>query len=432
MNRDTASSRISTSSLAKLVSLLLFLGPALSMVVTSIYPSLGLILTAIGLYSLYWNASDLTQARAASLRRPFLAIWALIAFGIVMLLENIIHRERWGAYHIVIAIFVLWPAYFACAIPGVRPRALWAGAAVGAMTAVLLAIFQVFFLGHERASGLTNPIPFGNVSLVLATGSLIGLLRPEARSLHWAEMWLYVAGGFAGIGASLLSGTKSGWLSLLIVAFVGYGLFPARTLRWKKWLAGLGVAATLGLIITLPQIPVMSRLVSMWEGVQSWVTTGDITEGSIGPRLEMWKFGLDVAAEKPILGFGKDGMMERKRQAIETENYSPGIAPFATLHNEFLNMWVTKGLVGTLALLVVFGSVFFSFFRTRKSPNWQLRCISLMGTSLTLMFLEFGIGEIALLLNSYRHVFLFWVFALAGLSFRMTQEDLCSSQSGRQ
>jgi len=180
----------------------------------------------------------------------------------------------------------------------------------------------------------------------------------------------------------------------------------------------------LGLIITLPQIPVMSRMVSMWEGVQSWVTTGDITEGSIGPRLEMWKFGLDVATEKPLLGFGKDGMVERKRQAIEAGNYSPGIAVFATLHNEFLNMWVTKGLVGTVALLAVFGSVFFTFFRTRKSPNWQLRCISLMGTSLTLMFLEFGIGEIALLLNSYRHVFLFWVFALAGLSFRMTQEDL--------
>ena len=66
------------------------------MVATSIYPSLGLILTAIGLYSLYWNASDLTQARATSFNKPFLAIWALIAFGIVMLLENLIHRERWG------------------------------------------------------------------------------------------------------------------------------------------------------------------------------------------------------------------------------------------------------------------------------------------------------------------------------------------------
>ncbi len=422
-NREAASGRINTPDLAKVVTVLLFMGPALSMVATSIYPTLGLVLTAIGLYSRYRNSEYFTKVSPKSAGRAFLAIWVLIAFAIVMLLENILHHERWGAYHIIIAILIFWPAYFACAIPGVKPRALWYGAAVGAISAVAIAIFQVFFLGDARAAGLTNPIPFGNVSLVLATASLIGLLRSETTPLRRAEILLLVAGGLAGVGASLLSGTKSGWLSLFIVAFVSYGLFPARTRRWQKWLAGFGVAAALGFILLLPQIPVMSRLVSMWDGIQSWVTTGEITEGSIGPRLEMWKFGLEVATEKPLLGFGKDGMVERKRQAIEAGNYSPSIAQFATLHNEFLNMWVTKGLIGSLSLLAVFGGVFVAFFRTRKSSNWELRCISLMGTSLTLMFLEFGVGEIALLLNSYRHVFLFWVFAMAGLSFSLTREN---------
>jgi len=123
------------------------------------------------------------------------------------------------------------------------------------------------------------------------------------------------------------------------------------------------------------------------------------------------------------LGFGKDGMVARKKLAIAAGDYPQSIADFVTLHNEFLNIWVTNGLLGTLALLAVFGCGLLVFSRTRKSSGLQIKSLSLMGTCLVLMYLEFGVGEVALHLNSYRHVFLFWMFALTGLSWRQLQDE---------
>jgi len=411
-------------STANVVTVVLFLGPALSMVAPSIYPQLGLILASIGLLHWLSPSPDLSpKPPTASFASPFLAVWALILFGTITLLENLYHGERWVEYHIVVAILLLWPSYFACSLPGVQVRALWSGSAIGAVVAFSVAAFQVFYLGYARASGSTNAIAFGNISLVLAMASFVGMHNISHRKLRQASVLSYLTGGLAGIGASLLSGSKSGWLSLLIIGYVSYRLIPRQISQWKKWMVGLCAAAALVALISLPQSPVGARLKEGWIGLSTWLTTGEVVEGSVGLRLEMWKFGIQVALEKPILGFGRDGMFVRKEQAVAKGEYPKDIASFITLHNEFINIWVAKGLVGTLALISVYGSAFLVFFRIRKSASWQLKYVSLMGTGLVLMFLEFGVGEVALQMNAYRHAFLFWIFALTGLTFRMLQDE---------
>lgn len=408
----------------RFVAALVFLAPALSLVVTTATSAAGLLLAALGAAA--WLRSRNPSGQQAPDRRQIgqrWVVWPLLLYAAVMLLENLYHGERWGAYHVVLAIALSLPAYLAFSAPGPAFRSIWLGAALGAILALGMALYLVFVLGHGRAGGHINPIPFGNLSLVLAAASVLGTrhINPNASHRRWVFA-IHLLGGLAGLVASLLSGSRGGWPAILVLGFVAYDVYWKTLPAGQKLVAGALLAGILVLVLSLPQVAVMSRLQSALNSLQAWEETGSVADGSVGPRLESWQFGLDVALEKPWLGFGKPGMMERKQQAVDAGLYAPIIAVLVTLHNEFLNLWVTKGIVGVAALALLYGGAFMMFFRLRHATDERLRTISLMGRSLIIMYLIFGLSEVAFQLNAYRNAFLFWLLSLTGMALGLAKE----------
>lgn len=409
---------------SKLVTTLVFLAPALSLAITTITPLGCLFLAAVGCATWIRNrhrpgkhSSDIELAS----RR--LIAWPLLLYAAVILVENLYHGERWGAYHVVLAIVVALPAGLAFSSLRIAFRALWLGAAMGAILAFSIALYQVFVIGNGRAGEHINPIPFGSLSLVLAVASVLGTrhIFPASPYRQWLFA-IHLLGGVSGLAASLLSGSKGAWPAALVLALVAYRVYWKSLTGRHKIGGGALLAALLALMLSLPQVGVVSRLQSALSGLQDWSATGSLADGSVGTRLEMWKFALDVAPEKPWLGFGKPGMMERKQQAVDAGQYDPYIAAPVTLHNEFLHLWVTKGIAGVASLALVYGCAFLMFHRMRRSADSRLQTISLMGRSLIIMYLIFGLGEVAFQLNVYRNVFLFWILSLTGMALA-TQRD---------
>lgn len=398
-----------------LVAGLLFAASTFSIILPSISALASLVLSGLGAAYLLRNLVSWATPGVGPGPRPEMALYALIMYAVVICIMNVLQSERWGAYHVTLAIVLMMPGYVAFRAFPVSSQWLWRGSALGACAAFGTAIVDVFVYNLDRAGDHVNPIPFGNIALVLAVAALLGLRHIEqTKARAWLVMF-QVAGALGGVGASLLSGTKGSWPALILVAYVAYRVSIKRFTASSRY-AFLGALAVLVAALLLqPQVSVVPRLKSSIIAMENWVATDDLSYESVGHRLEMWKFGLAVAGEKPWFGFGKPGMIERKHQAILAGASDPRIGQYVTLHNEFLNMWVTKGLLGVLVLLGIYVSALRVFWGHRRSVDSEVRTISYMGICLVAMYLTFGLWEVAFQLNIYRNTYLFWTISLLGM-----------------
>jgi O-antigen ligase len=179
----------------------------------------------------------------------------------------------------------------------------------------------------------------------------------------------------------------------------------------------------LALLIIHPQSPVHKRLELAWNDYLMWSVAGSTAGGSVGPRLELWRFGLRVAFEKPLLGFGYEGLMARKSEAIANEGFNKGIERYAGLHNYFLHVFVTYGIFGILQsaiLLLIPLRMFLSKLRQKNSQN---EALAVMGVLLILTHIEFGMSNALFGLNAVQQVFLFWLVVLMGLLYRPSERQ---------
>lgn len=143
---------------------------------------------------------------------------ALLLFGLHLVLDA--WRSGVPVGHQTASTLPWWPLAAALVLVGWRrfpPAgvALWWGAAFGALAACGIVLVRWLVLGMDRVHvpGI-NAIPFGNLSLVLGVLSLVWALRRSQMPL------LFGAAALAGVVASLLSGTRGGWVTLPVVAVV--------------------------------------------------------------------------------------------------------------------------------------------------------------------------------------------------------------------
>jgi O-antigen ligase len=88
-----------------------------------------------------------------------------------------------------------------------------------------------------------------------------------------------------------------------------------------------------------------------------------LSDSSVGPRLELIRFAFDAGMINPLTGIGRDGMIDLMRIQSANGSYDPGVGLLHTVHNEFLNIWVTKGLMGLIAMGAVYGLSLWYFWR---------------------------------------------------------------------
>lgn len=340
---------------------------------------------------------------------------ALLVLALSLIGLNLLHDERWGTYHLPVAILISTPIFFALSSTKANPHYFWAGASAGALIAVAIATYEIIFMNAERAGLLVhNPIPFGSVSMCLAAASVMGYQSQE-KPWRLSNAWALV-GMLAGVSAAVLSGSKGSLLALPVLIYV----FHIKCIRplglSRSWLF-LGSLLALTLLAWLSTDSFLaSRLQEAFHGAVAWLETGRVVEDSIGPRLELIHFAFDAGMINPLTGIGRGGMIELMRTQSAAGLYDPVFATYHTVHNEFLNIWVTKGLIGLFAMSAVYGLGLWYFARLRQHASIHVQNIGLMGMSLCLMYLIFGLSEVALQLTFFRNFFLVTLVCLLGMA----------------
>lgn len=282
-----------------------------------------------------------------------------------------------------------------------RPRWLLAGIAVGACCAGLRALYDVLVLGLERpwitAHESSNAIQLGNLS------GLFGLMCWLQLMVYWAR-WRWpprLAVGLAcvlGITGSLLSQTRGGWLALVISLLVLVALL-ARTVSMSRALKGaLVLALVLAPMAWQIRGKIETRLQWAYDEAVSYQDAGQAST-SVGQRLDHWKLAWHMGLDKPLLGWGEAGYATEKARRVALGEARPAVLEFGHAHNELLDQFVKRGLIGVGGLLVLYAVPLVLFWPGRRRPGAappgaDETCLRLIGVSIPLSFMGFGLTQV--------------------------------------
>ncbi|QVL44165.1 MAG: O-antigen ligase family protein [Alcanivorax sp.] len=319
---------------------------------------------------------------------------ALLLFGLHLVLDA--WRSGVPVGHQTASTLPWWPLAAALVLVGWRrfpPAgvALWWGAAFGALAACGIVLVRWLVLGMDRVHvpGI-NAIPFGNLSLVLGVLSLVWALRRSQMPL------LFGAAALAGVVASLLSGTRGGWVTLPVVAVVLFLCQGAEIRRlWSAWLlpARLLTVAGVALFAAFAVWQVLPRAIALVDDLRGYVGQ-DVTHTSAGLRLDMWHAAWTLFLQKPLLGWGEGAMMPELRRLIAAGELNEQARYFGfQLHSDVLDTLARRGLLGLITLLLMYAVPLAGFVRRLECANVDVRTFALAGTLVVLMFAGFGLTQ---------------------------------------
>lgn len=307
-----------------------------------------------------------------------------------------------------------------------RPRAWMAGVLAGAVASGLVALFQVAVLDHKRANGFTNEIQYGNLSLLLGALSLaIALIHWR----HWDGRWRFAAGlaTLLGLLGSLLSQSRGGWLALVLLVPVCLWLTRHRFAVRRSLLTvllGLGFLV----IAVLPfRAGLLERVGEAGQEIQAYEHQGDATT-SVGQRLAHWRLAWDMGRNRPWLGWGgKIGYEQEKRRRVDAGQYPPVLLNFTHAHNELLDMFAKRGLVGVGGLALFYAIPLWLFWPTQRramvlarDPSGQAMDLTVRTSAVLLVvgYISFGWTQVFFSHNSGNMFYLFPLIALFGMLHR--------------
>ena len=163
----------------------------------------------------------------------------------------------------------------------------------------------------------------GVLSLVLLA-TLPRLLSPGAARRRLAAPWLLMLWGL------IVTYTRGAW-----IGFAGGVLTVAATVRRGRWVL-------VGCLLVLAA----GALVSPYELRHRFLSMADPEEAGVRERIYMWKSGLAMWRERPILGVGPGGV---KRDYVRYAREEAVKKRTGHVHNTPLQILVERGVLGLLA-----------------------------------------------------------------------------------
>jgi O-antigen ligase len=365
--------------------------PSIAMLVQGASSAVSIGAAVVALAALCWRPAGAPYGYAPPERHGLTFCIALCGPVAAVALSTLSHGHP---------LFRAWdsPSRFLLAIPiflalrRAPPRIfVWADLsfALGAMSALALGLFMPRDWGSGRiGSAFLNPIHFGDLALALGVLSAIALNWWRKDSVLWRA--IKIAGLFAGVATSLLSGARGGWAAIPLVALlIVWELGRNKPFYWKV-LMPVTVALLFGLVYGLSGT-VRERVDEVSSDLTQY--TQGHRDTSVGIRLQLYEAASTLIAEHPVLGLGGDGFRDEMTSMAKQGALTPTAAQFGEgeVHNQLLAYMANYGIVGGLALLAIYIVPAVFFAAKLKSASRTTRRTALMGLSFVLMFFVFGL-----------------------------------------
>lgn len=316
-------------------------------------------------------------------------ILAMSSILVATILSQLIHGKIIVSYWDSPARFLFAvPIYFALKKQSMKVFELFQfGLPLGAIAALLIQHQEVGVFGTRATNTFLNPIHFGDLALML------GIL--SACSINWFRLdsrlvvMLKVIGLIAGMYASILSGTRGGWVAIPVILLVCLVVWKVYDV--KKLAGGLLAVAAMLAVSYFAFTPIQQRVSDSYVEIRS-IASGNL-ETSTGFRLQIWKGASQIFLANPIAGVSPSGF----DNAILSLGKAGVISPMAAdlgvneVHSQIFSSAARLGIFGLIAYFLVHLVPLKFFVNSMRSRNNIIQKAGLMGMSLVVGFIVFGL-----------------------------------------
>ncbi len=245
------------------------------------------------------------------------------------------------------------------------------GGVVGGFTLLAQSLYDLYVLGLPQAQGIYSPNLLGPFAALLALFLLV-LWRID-RKREWR--YAIAPSVLVALAATVLSASRGAFVGLIGMLAV-WG-----AMRWRGWRLALPVLLAVGIIGIgyFASGNVRTRVDDAARELHSAVLEGELTQleakhlDSVSTRIEMWRVSLMIFRDHPVFGVGRGNYTEAARTYVAQGRVHPDVANHSHPHNAYLEMLVSKGIVGLLVFLALLFYPLFFFLRTRRrAPDTAL------------------------------------------------------------
>lgn len=262
---------------------------------------------------------------------PFFWVWAALVLYLKAVSNPWQQLSRWAVVLVLATIPINLIGIFEYALKHSSP---------GAPLTTLPGVYWLYIgdLSHPRTFSLFDyPNTLANY-LVMILGLNIGLLflQPEKGFLKNLPRWcrvIFYANVLLTLACIFCSGSRNGYLVAAFLLLVSLFCF-----RKNRWVRSLGLAGLALITITTVRFGIGGRTPSL-----TWITDD--------PRVYVWRFALQLAQERPILGHGLGNYKLLYNGEV------PGYDSIAHAHNLWLMFASEAGIPAMVLLTILVGLI---------------------------------------------------------------------------
>ncbi|QIM69641.1 O-antigen ligase family protein [Basfia succiniciproducens] len=323
--------------------------------------------------------------------------WLIYSYGLyfsLFVLSLLIHQGRLKELDSPVKIVFLLTLLLLFSRFPIKFSTLIYAIPMGSMIAGITALIDRFYLHSQMAyAPRIMHIQGGDIAMSLGMFSLVCCIYFFIKQQKKWMLFCLLA-TLSGMLGSILSTARGGWIGVpfvLCFIFWAYRKYLSRTF-FVSVISILVVAV--GVAVYIPNTKIMKRINAAQHDITSYVDNKRGSDStSVGARFEMWKSAFLMIKEKPVFGWGIEGVNQMRKEHQKQGIISKYASQFTHAHNQYLDDFSKRGVLGFIALLAVF-LVPMRFFRKNLSDRLEVKVVAIFGMVhvISVMFYCFSQG----------------------------------------
>ncbi|HEV3105500.1 MAG TPA: O-antigen ligase family protein [Trinickia sp.] len=261
--------------------------------------------------------------------------------------------------------------------------------AIGAIASLVVLKIAAREAEGRMASSFLDAIHFGDIALVL--GALSALSLNWWRKDHTAVRVVKLIGLLAGLYASVLTGSRGGWLAIPFVAVII--VYVRGREKSGTWRLLIPLAVLVGMAgVCMSSSYVRERIFLVWSDVVQY--SHGHKDTSTGVRLQLYEAAFVLMQNHLVFGLGPNGFANSMQALADAGRLTPMAAALGRgeTHNQMLAYAANYGIVGAIAGIALHLMPCVLFARYLKASAAPMRRAALLGLTFVVSFWIFGLS----------------------------------------